>query len=193
MEPHDPQLDPATIAGLLDQATLDPESVERLIPAVYSQLRALAASYMNQQGGNGTLQPTALVHEAFARLLGNTEIEFQGRAHFFAVAANAMRFVLADAARRRRTEKRGGGWDRVTLSGIGTDAGDRAYDALDIDEALTELAALDERQARVVELRFFGGLTIEQIALVLGVGKRTVDSDWKFARAWLRGRLGRGA
>jgi RNA polymerase sigma-70 factor (ECF subfamily) len=191
MERPDPDLDAATIAGLLDRATLDPASLERLIPAVYAQLRALAASYMNQRGG-ATLQPTALVHEAFVRLLGNTGIEYESRAHFFAVAANAMRYVLADAARRRRAEKRGGGWERVTLSGIGTDADDRDYDALDIDEALTELAGLDERQAKVVELRFFGGLTIEQIALVLGVGRRTVDSDWRFARAWLRGRLERG-
>jgi len=102
-----------------------------------------------------------------------------------------MRFVLADAARRRRTEKRGSGWQRVTLSGIGTDESAHDYDALDIDEALSELMTLNERQAKVVELRFFGDLTIEQIAIVLNAGKRTIDTDWKFARAWLRGRLGR--
>ncbi|MBZ0172558.1 MAG: sigma-70 family RNA polymerase sigma factor [Phycisphaerales bacterium] len=190
MEQTNPEFDPATIAGMLDRATIDPASAELLIPAVYAQLRALAASYLGRGGAN-TLQPTALVHEAFVRLLGNTQLEYESRAHFFAVAANAMRFVLSDTARSRRAAKRGGGWDRVTLAGIGTDAGDREYDALDIDEALTELAELNERQARVVELRFFGGLTIEQIALVLGVGKRTIDTDWKFARAWLRGRLER--
>ena len=132
-----------------------------------------------------------MVHEAFVRLLGNASLEFESRAHFFAVAANAMRFVLADAARRRRTEKRGSGWQRVTLSGIGTDESAHDYDALDIDEALSELMTLNERQAKVVELRFFGDLTIEQIAIVLNAGKRTIDTDWKFARAWLRGRLGR--
>jgi RNA polymerase sigma factor (TIGR02999 family) len=193
MAEPDAQLDPETIATLLGRATQDPASLERLIPAVYDQLRALAGSYMGRQASGDTLQPTALVHEAFVRLLGTTRVEYESRAHFFAVAANAMRFVLADAARRRRAEKRGDGWHRVTLSGIGTDAGDRVYDALDVDEALTELAALNERQARVVELRFFGGLTVEQIARVLDAGKRTIDTDWKFARAWLRGRLERGS
>ena len=156
---------------------------------MYEQLRSLASSYMDGRAKQVTLQPTALVNEAFVRLLGKADLEYESRAHFFAVAANAMRFVLADYARRRRAEKRGGGWCRVTLSGIGTDPRSCEFDALDIDEALTTLGELNERQARVVELRFFGGLTVEQIAAVIGVGKRTIDSDWQFARAWLRGQL----
>lgn len=178
---------------MLRTAASDESATERLIPTVYAQLRALAATYLNDQGAANTLQPTALVHEAFVRLLGNTELSYESRAHFFATAAKAMRYVLADHLRRRNAHKRGGDWGRVTLSGVTPAADEAPIDASDIDTALEALAALNERQARVVELRFYGGLTVEQISLVLGVGKRTVDADWQFARAWLRGRLERGA
>lgn len=164
-----------------------------LEPAVYAQLRALAATYLSGQADRHTLQPTALVHEAFVRLLGSASLSFESRAHFFAIAAQAMRRVLVDHLRRQKAEKRGADWGRVTLSGISAEEPQAEFDASDIDAALRELAELNDRQARIVELRFYGGLTVEQIALVLGVGKRTVDSDWRFARAWLRGRLERGA
>lgn len=164
-----------------------------LEPTIYAQLRALAATYLSGQVDRHTLQPTALVHEAFVRLLGSTTLSFESRTHFFAIAAQAMRHVLVDHLRRQKAEKRGGAWGRVTLSGISAENPEAEFDASDVDDALNELAELNERQARIVELRFFGGLTVEQIALVLGIGKRTVDSDWRFARAWLRGRLERCA
>ncbi|USN98776.1 MAG: sigma-70 family RNA polymerase sigma factor [Phycisphaeraceae bacterium] len=189
MQSDPAHLEPAEISRLLETAATNPGAVERLVPAVYAQLRALAASYLGADRAPNTLQPTALVHEAFVRLLGAQELAFESRAHFFAIAANAMRFVLADHARQKRAQKRGGGWARITLSGIGSSDGDADFDAADVDEALEELARLNERQARVVEMRFFGGLTVEQIAAVLGVSKRTIDAEWHFARAWLRGRL----
>ena len=167
-------------------------AAERLLPLVYQELRSLAQSCFQDQRPDHTLQPTALVHEAFIRLVGNTEIQWEGRSHFLAVAAKAMRNVLADYARARRAEKRGGDWQRVTLSGIGSDSGTRAYDAQDIDEALKELAELNERHARIVELRFFAGLTVVEAAGVLGVSERTIRGEWRLARAWLRHRLGTG-
>jgi len=160
-----------------------------LLPLVYADLRAQAEAYFRSQRDNHTLQPTALVHEAYLRLMGNADLEWEGRSHFLAVAAMAMRNVLADHARRRRAEKRGGAWDRVTLTGLGSDAGERAIDALDLDEALQALARIDERQARIVELRFYGGLTVEEVAHVLEVSSRTIALDWRMARAWLRNRL----
>ena len=182
----------ALLSRVRDQ---DDSAAAALLPMVYAELRALAGSYFAAQRPDHTLQPTALVHEAFVRLVGNEDLEFESRGHFFAIAAKAMRNVLADHARRHRALKRGGEGDRarMTLSGIASDSGEAEFDVADIDRALDELAALNERQARVVELRFFAGLTIEQIAGLLGVGKRTVDADWQFARAWLRSRLGRGA
>lgn len=167
----------------------DRSARDALLPLVYAELRQQAAAYFRAQRGDHTLQPTALVHEAFLRLMGIDHIEWEGRSHFLAVAAMAMRNILADHARRRRAEKRGGSWERITLTGLGSDGGERALDALDLDEALTALAAMDERQARIVELRFYGGLSVEQVAHVLEVSTRTVELDWRMARAWLRDRL----
>ncbi len=164
-----------------------------LLPKVYEELRAQAEAFLNGQRPGHTLQPTALVHEAYLRLVGNQAIRWEGRSHFVALAAKAMRHVLADHARSHRAAKRGGEWGRVTLSGIGTDGHDSAYDALDIDEALEKLAALNERHARIVELRFFGGLTVEEVAEVLGVSERTVRGEWRLCRAWLRQQLEGGA
>lgn len=160
-------------------------AAERLLPLVYPELRALAADHFRGQRPDHTLQPTALVHEVFIRLVGNTTIEWEGKSHFFAVAARAMRNVLADHARSRRTAKRGGDWERLTLSGVGGEGQDREYDALDIHEALEQLTEWNERLGKIVELRFFAGLNVEEAAHVLGVAERTVRREWRLARAWL--------
>jgi len=166
----------------------EPDAAARLLELVYSELRALAAHCFRGQPASHTLQPTALAHEAFLRLVQRTEVQWEDRAHFFAVCATAMRGILADHARKRRAAKRGGDWQRVSLSAATPAAGDEV-DAVVLDDALTALAAQNERQARIVELRFFAGLTIEEVGAVLGVSKRTVDDDWAMARAWLSARL----
>lgn len=169
-----------------------PAAAAALPPAVYDELRELAALYM--AGRRGTvLQATALVHEAFIRLARTGSDAWNDEAHFGAVAATVMRRVLIDELRRTGRAKRGGGRDRVTLEAAdpATDVPPR-LDLLALDEALTELAVLSERQARVVELRYFGGLTTPQTARVLGVSLRTVEGDWTVARAWLRARLEEG-
>ena len=182
--------DAATVTRLLGSLNdNDASAREALLRLLYNDLRAQASSYFRAQRADHTLQPTALVHEAFMRIAGNANITFEGRSHFLAVAAMAMRNVLADHARRRRAEKRGGAWERVTLTGLGSDDGERIIDALDLDEALVALQREDERQAKIVELRFYGGLSVDEVALILGVSPRTVDLDWRMARAWLRNRL----
>ena len=158
------------------------------LPAVYAELRALAASYFRGRGSH-TLQPTALVHEAFLRLHQHAG-QVTDRAHFFAIAATAMRQVLIDHARRRRALKRGGAErERVTLSNLA--AFESPVDLVALDDLLTKLAALDGRQARLVELRFFAGMTEEETAEVLGVSLRTVQKEWRKAKAWLLAELGR--
>lgn len=163
---------------------------------VYQELRGLAAAYLRRQSASHTLQPTALVHEAFLKLVDHTAVVFNGRAHFFAVSARAMRQILVDHARAKLADKRGGGWDRITLDqGVIPDVrrapgGSHEVDILALNELLEQLAGLDPRQAEVVELRFFGGLTVDEAASVLGVSKSTVEEDWRMARAWLSKRLG---
>jgi len=179
---------------LREAAAGSEDASRRLMPLVYSELRALAASYLkDDRRAQALLQPTALVNEAFVRLLQGAPLEVQSRAHFFATAARAMRHVLVDAARERAAAKRGEGALHVTLDeGIaaapapGTDP-----EVLAVHEALEHLATLHERQARVVELRYFGGLTIPEIASLLGVSTVTIDNDWAAARAWLFRRLAR--
>lgn len=156
-----------------------------LMESAYAALRGIAASYLHHEG-NHTLQPTALVNEAYIKLAGG---DWRGDTHFRAVASNAMRQILVDHARARKAQKRGGGWLRVTLSADAAATPALDIDILALDEALTALAKLDERKARIVELRFFGGLTYEESAILLGVSPRTVEADWYFARAWLRDRL----
>ena len=179
------------VTRLLDQASGgDHAAASRLLPMIYGELRALAGSFLRAERPDHTLEPTALVHEAYLKLVGQAQVTWAGRAHFLAVAASAMRRILADHARRRRAAKRGGHWHRITLDeAVAPDAG-CTLDVLDLDEALHKLASLDQRKSRVVELRFFGGLTNQAVAEVLGVSRKTVADDWTVARLWLRRELG---
>lgn len=165
------------------------ESTDEAFEAVYAELRRLAGAWWRSRSGSDTLQPTALVHEAYMKLASGASASWNDEDHFRAIAARAMRQALVSHARGKSREKRGGDWARVTLSGIGTDPGVRTFDVLAMDDALTVLESLNERHASVVELRFFAGLTEPEVARVLGVSERTVQSDWRAARAWLRHRL----
>ena len=166
-----------------------PEAAARLLPLVYAELRAVAASYFRHQRADHTLQPTALVNEAFIKLVAS-DAQWKDRAHFMAVAATAMRQILIDHARKRITDRRGGRAARLTLTGEFTPiTDDTDVDLLDLHEALEILSALDPSQAQVVEMRFFGGMTVLEVAEVQGVSKTTVDNRWRTARAWLNARL----
>jgi RNA polymerase sigma factor (TIGR02999 family) len=184
------------VTGLLSQIEQRPDAASRLMPLVYGELKALAASWFAAQPGGHTLQPTALVHEAYLRMVGHTQMGWSGRAHFFAVAAKAMRQILVNHAEARNAQKRGGHLDRVTLSDLvdstpgGTRPPDREVDASALHEALSRLEALDERQARIVELRYFGGLNVNEVAHVLDVSSSTVEKDWRMAKLWLVRELG---
>lgn len=161
-----------------------------LLPLVYNELRSLAAAWFDGYAPGQTLQPTALVHEAYIKLVGSEGAQWNDRAHFFAVASKAIRQVLIDHARGRGTAKRGGGRQRFAIEMAGAAAPERReLDLLALDEALTNLAALDGRKCQIVELRLFGGLTGEAIAAALGVSRTTVDNEWQVARAWLRTQL----
>lgn len=169
----------------------DPRAMERLLPFVYDQMKRLAAGYLRNERPGHTLQPTALAHEAFLRMVDQTEVTWQNRAHFLGVAAQAMRRILVDHARRRKAQKRGGGQTVIPLDASPSMAPNEvAFD--DLDRALNELARLSERQAKVIELRYFGGLTIEETAEVIGISPMTVKRDWTMARAWLFRELGGG-
>jgi RNA polymerase sigma factor (TIGR02999 family) len=172
----------------------DRASAEELLPLVYDPLRRLAGAYMSREDVAHTLQPTAVVHEAYLRLVDQGRVGWKGKTHFFAVGARVMRRVLVDHARRRGALKRGGELRRVTLSGAAEPLTQALApeELLALDEALDRLAALDPRAARAVTLRFFGGLTVEQVAEALGVSKRTAEGDWRHARAWLRQELSTG-
>ncbi|MHC4696179.1 MAG: ECF-type sigma factor [Planctomycetota bacterium] len=179
------------VTQVLAETSSEPpaEVAKKLMPLVYDELRALAEEYLRSERRGHTLQPTALVHEAFMRLVDQSRVDWKGRTHFYAVGAEAMRRILIDHARARGRGKRGGEWQRVVLE----DA-EAAQDLHDIDlaalhDALETLATLSEQQARIVELRFFGGLTVEEVAHVLGVSKRKVEGDWTHAKAWLRSAL----
>ena len=170
----------------------DSHAAEELLPLVYDELRALAQHYFRGQRPDHTLQPTALVHEAFLKLVRSPTGEWNDRAHFCAVAATAMRQILKNHAREKSALKRGGGAKRVPLSQVETPSGGSAIDAEALGAALDRLDALNPRQSRIVELWFFGGLTMEQIAGLLGVSTRTVERDWRQARAWLNRELREG-
>ena len=166
----------------------DARAASELFDLVYENLRALARSCFQGQQPEHTLQPTALVHEAFVKLAKSSPPTWEDRAHFFAVAATAMRQILKDYARGKRTLKRGAGGERVTLSGIKSTS-PSIVDIFAFDDVLSELAELDERQARIVELRFFGGLTVPEVAKVLELSTRTIENEWRRVRAWLSMRL----
>jgi RNA polymerase sigma factor (TIGR02999 family) len=167
----------------------DKNAAEKLMPLVYDELRALAAGALRRERAEHTLQPTALVHEAFLRLIDQSNAEYNSRTHFFAIGAQMIRRVLVDHARRHHAAKRGGHAERFTLTAMVEPGDNRQLDVIALDDALKRLAELDERQARVVELRFFGGLSVEQTADMLEVSPRTVEQDWRMARAWLKREL----
>jgi RNA polymerase sigma factor (TIGR02999 family) len=170
----------------------DKDAPARLMPLVYDELRRLADHYLRQERPDHTLQPTALVHEAYLKLIDQTRVDWQNRAHFFGVAAQLMRRILVDHARRHRASKRGGFQQKLTLDEAVDYSQPRDLDLVALDDALNALAQMDARQSQIVELRFFGGLTIEETAEALGVSPATVKVDWSMAKAWLRREIGRG-
>jgi RNA polymerase sigma factor (TIGR02999 family) len=170
----------------------DRGALERLTPRVYRTLRRIAGHQLQNERAGQTLQPTALVHEAYLELIDVTNVDWQHRAHFFAVSAQVMRHILLDRARRRVTAKRGGNVERVKLEDLPDLGAGRAGELIALDDALNALAGIDPRKARVVELRFFGGLSVEESATVLAVSPETIMRDWKFARSWLQAELSRG-
>ncbi len=166
----------------------DDDASEALARAVHSELRTLAASYLRKERDDHTLQPTALVNEAYLRLLGQSDVTWQNRAHFFGIAAQIMRRLLVDHARRTHAQRRDGG-RAITLDDALLEVNAAAHDVLGVHDALERLAQLDPRQARVVELKFFAGLTLEEIAEVLEISPATVSREWALARAWLQQEL----
>jgi RNA polymerase sigma factor (TIGR02999 family) len=175
----------------------DPRAAEQLLPLVYDELRKLAAHRLAGEGPGHTLQPTALVHEAYLKLVGpDPRHPWNGRVHFFAAAAEAMRRILIDHARRKHRARRGGGMERVELDDLDdielVAGGGDADKLLALDEALAQLAAADPRRAELVRLRYFAGLTLEQAAELLGISRATADRHWAFARAWLYDAMTRG-
>lgn len=183
------QEDPNVVALLDEIVEGNDSAAEKLIPLVYDRLRLLARKLLGHESPAHTLQPTALVNEAYLRMVGQRQVDWQGKTHFFAIAAKMMRRVLVDHARRRLSQKRGGGLHRIELADDLCVSNRNNEDILAVEEALEKLAELDSRQAQIVELRFYGGLTVEEVAEVLGVSKRTVESDWTMLRAWLRREL----
>jgi RNA polymerase sigma-70 factor (ECF subfamily) len=163
----------------------DANAPERLMPFVYDELRRLARTFLFRERDGHTLQPTALVHEAYLRLVDQTRVNWQNRAHFYGIASSMMRRVLIDHARAHATEKRGGGAIRLSIDDVQVSLEERAASFVALDEALKRLEQMDDRKCKVVEMRFFGGLSDEEIAEVLGVTTRTVLRDWKTARLWL--------
>ena len=168
-------------------------AADEIMPLVYGELRRQARRYLRRERANHTLQSTALVHEAYIRLVGQRDVTWQNRAHFFGIAAEMMRRILVNYALRAACEKRGGEAVTIAIDGGTLQIADRAADVnlIELDEALDRLAALDARQAKVVELKYFGGLSIEETAEVLGVSNATVKREWNIARTWLRAELSR--
>ena len=163
----------------------DPVAAEQLLPLLYDELKAIARRQFRGQPEGHTLQATVLVHEAFLRLVGRPAKTWQDRKHFFAVAATAMRQILVNHARAKNADKRGGGGQRLVLDENAIASHDKGLDVLDLHEALERLAKIDERKHRVVELRFFGGLTVPEVADVMQLSVTTIESEWRAARAWL--------
>lgn len=167
----------------------DQGALEQLTPRVYRTLRRIAGYQLKNERSGNSMQATALVHEAYLELIDVNNVDWQHRAHFFAVSAQIMRHILLDRARRRIAAKRGGDAERVNLDELPDLSGSRARELIALDDALNALSAIDERKGRVVELRFFGGLSVEETAEVLAISPETVMRDWKFARSWLQAEL----
>ena len=174
---------------LVGYGRADKEALDQLMPLVYDELHRQAARYLRREQAGHTLQTTALIHEAYVRLVDQRNVQWQNRAHFFGIAAQMMRRILVDHARAKKRVKRGGSEVRVTLGDATVVAKDQDLDIVALDEALERLAQLDEQQSRVVELRFFSGLTVEETAEVMGISKATVKRDWSVAKAWLHREL----
>jgi RNA polymerase sigma factor (TIGR02999 family) len=170
---------------LLELKRGNKEAEGDLIPLVYRELRRIAGAQLRRESPNHSLQPTALVHEAYLRLTDIKEIDWQCRSHFFAVSATVMRRILVDHARASHARKRGDGWDAISLNDAILPAPDRAPEILDLDDALKRLAELDQRQSKIVELRFFAGMSEQETGDVLGISARTVKREWRIAKAWL--------
>jgi RNA polymerase sigma factor (TIGR02999 family) len=170
---------------LLEWSKGDRQSLDKLLPIVYQELRRIAQHYLQQERPDHTLQATALVHEAYLKLINTKAVRWENRAHFFAVSAQVMRHILVDLARQRRAQKRGGGQKLALDEAVGVSDDPEALNLVALDEALDRLAAVDARQSRIIELRYFGGLSTEETAEVLGISTRTVKREWRMARAWL--------
>ena len=167
----------------------DEKAPEQLMPLVYQELRDLARRYLQRERGDHTLQPTALVHEAYLRMVDQSRVQWQNRAQFFGIAAQLMRRILVDHARAHVAAKRGGQAERISLDDAEISPEARATELVELDAALTELATVDVRKSRIVELRFFGGLSIEETAEAMGVNSATVRRDWTVAKTWLHHRI----
>jgi RNA polymerase sigma factor (TIGR02999 family) len=184
---------PAEITQLLVRSSQgDKAALDQLLPLVYQELRRLAHHQLQKERGNHSLQATALVHEAYLRLADQKEVDWENRYHFFAIAAQTMRRVLVDYARARQSDKRGGGAVQVSLTHAEDKAAAEVAEIISLDEALSRLAALAPRQSQIIELRYFGGLSVDETAAVLQVSPSTVHSDWRQARAWLYLQLSEG-
>jgi RNA polymerase sigma factor (TIGR02999 family) len=174
---------------LVGYARGDKEALDKLMPIVYEELRRQAARYLRKERPGHTLQTTALIHEAYVRLVDQRNVQWQNRAHFFGIAAQLMRRILVDHARTKKRVKRGGSDVRVSINDANVAVKGQDLDVVALDEALQRLAEIDEQQSRVVELRFFSGLTVEETAAVMGISKATVKRDWSMAKAWLHREL----
>ncbi len=181
--------DPDVTRLLADWRDGDDHALEQLLPLVYGELHRLAGSYLHRERAGQTLETQDLIHEAFLRLVGQRHVDWQNRSHFFAIAARMMRRILVDRARRRGYQKRGGNAQRLNLDEVPDLSASRDDELVALDDALTELAAVDEELARIVDLRFFGGLGHDEVAAVLAVSNPTVRRRWRLAKAWLYRRL----
>ena len=197
-EPYVSGSSPVTVPSQQDVTRLlvrltegDRGVLDELLPVVYGELRKLASSYLRRERVGHTLQPTALVHEAYMRLVDQTQVQWQNRAHFFGVAAQMMRRILVDHARAHEAEKRGGEFQKLSLDENIDVSGERDVNLVALDDALNLLAEIDPQKMKIVELRFFGGLSVEETAEVLGVSAPTVKRQWRMAKAWLYGQVKR--
>lgn len=181
------------VTGILQEwRSGDKSAAERLFPLVYDELKRQARKYLSRERSDHTLQPTALVHEAYLRMVDQTIVTAENRAHFFAIASRVMRQILVDHARKHKSEKRGGAAQRFSVEDIDILPEQSAADLLELDDALKKLETLDERKCRVVDMRFFGGMKESEIAEALGVAEKTVRRDWQFAKLWLFREMSQG-